>query len=327
MFCIGLSVLMLQLAKHSAGIILAGELTVMGVIFALLAEIVLTRRLTFPRVLELTDNAILFPHGFPWTRVTAIPCTDIIRVIDCGDSLATVTDMGRFAIMASHFRGVEHYCAVREFISAKMSILLPGHAKEQSSRLTGLPPRFVVHWVELPPPLVHWVEPEDWNHYRTHVVRSKPALARLGKEAWFFARCLGFILFPWLLLRLSQLPTSSAFPALSVLATLLLAVLHWQNATYPVRSGTEISFRDNGITELLCNGQGGDWNYHHLYGWALIEREFKERILHILLLKGRGWVHAFALPDAGVRSRLVEILTDKHVPQASDIKPSWEAET
>ena len=56
----------------------------------------------------------------------------------------------------------------------------------------------------------------------------------------------------------------------------------------------------------------------------------QRRILQILLLKrlvkGRAYNVAFALPDASVRDQVVQILNDKQVPQAPDLKPSWEAE-
>ena len=96
--------------------------------------------------------------------------------------------------------------------------------------------------------------------------------------------------------------------------------------THPGRSGSEISFRNNGISVLLRNGQHGDYYYHHLYGWAVIEREFEGHVLHILLLKVLGRVIALALPDLSVRDQVTQILTDRKVPQVSDLKPSWEAE-
>jgi hypothetical protein len=68
---------MVHLAKAFAGIVFVG-LIALSAMFAVLAVAMLTRRLVFPRVLEVSDDAILFPHGFPRTRITRIPFTDIL---------------------------------------------------------------------------------------------------------------------------------------------------------------------------------------------------------------------------------------------------------
>jgi hypothetical protein len=106
-------------------------------------------------------------------------------------------------------------------------------------------------------------------------------------------------------------------------------MLHWFYGIDPVRPGTKISFRDRGITSRLPNGQEWDGSYHQVCGWTVVERGFKGRTLQILvlklLMKGRTYNEAIALPDASVRDQVVQILNDKQVPQASDLKPSWEA--
>ena len=79
LFYAGLSVLMVQFAKDIAGVVFVG-LIALSAMFAVLAVTMLTRRLVFPRVLEVTDDAILFPRGFPRTRITRIAFTDIIRM-------------------------------------------------------------------------------------------------------------------------------------------------------------------------------------------------------------------------------------------------------
>ena len=328
MFYVGLSFLMMYLANFSSDIFYVGALILVGVLFTVLAEIELIRRLVFPRVLELTDDTVLFPHGFLWTRVTAIRYDGIIRIKDYEDSLEfeAVADNGQCTIQASYFTDLESYCTVREFIGIKSSIVLSCYAKDRRRRWMGFPPHLDLRCVELPSPLTQWVEPEDWVRYRTQLVNSKPILARLGREAWFFANCWGFILFPWFLLWLSSQHHACSFKsflALSVVATFICTIFHWLDTTYPVRRGTEISLRNNGITMLLCNGQIKDWHYHSLYGWAVIEREYRGNILHILLLKGHGPVEAFALPDAGVGDRVKQILVDKRVPQLPGLEPPW----
>ncbi len=115
---------------------------------------------------------------------------------------------------------------------------------------------------------------------------------------------------------------------MSVLA-IFITILHWFYGIGPVSPNAKISFRDRGITNQLPNGQQWDRTYRQLCGWTVIEREFKGRILQILLLrlvKGRARSQAIALPDASVRDQVVQILNDKQVPHAPDLKPSWEAE-
>jgi hypothetical protein len=326
-FCAGLSLFLMYRAKLSGEVLLVGVLLALGVIFALLAEILLARRLTYPRALELLDHAILLPRGLFWTKIETIRYTDVLRIVDCGDGVALFTGMGQFEIVASRFDTVEHYLAVREFVAAKTSIALPACTGQSSSRWQGFPPRRVVHRMELPPPLVHWTEPEDWARYRAHVAKSKPMLTLVRNELWFFARCLVFILVPWLLLQLSQIPTSSAgsFLGLALVVAAFFTALHWLGAIWPVHAA-EISVRDAGMTRSACSGQQWDWNYRDLFGWAVIEREFREHILHVLLIRHCGGVAAIALPDASVREQLEQVLLAKQVLQVSDIKPPWETE-
>jgi hypothetical protein len=76
-----------------------------------------------------------------------------------------------------------------------------------------------------------------------------------------------------------------------------------------------------------------DHHYGRFSGWAVAEREFKGRVLFILLLqitlrarpnRIRVWDRAFALPDANIRDQVVRIFQDKQVPHLPDLKPSWE---
>jgi hypothetical protein len=284
-------------------------------IFAVLALIMMTRRLVFPRVLELTDDAILFPHGFPRTRITRIPYADIIRMSDRGDGLSVVAATGSFEITASYLPDTESYRAVKDFICSKTSIVTTRLSKSEPSdwRIWGFPE-----------PVLRWIEPVDWPRYRTHVVTSRPLLPRFAKALWFFIRCFGVILLPWLLLQLFQLPTISiaGFLWLVIPVALFFTSLHWLNATYPVHP-TEISFRDKGITQFFGK-QTWDLNYADFSGWAVVERQFEGRVLHILLLQGRSRVFEFALPDTTTRDRLEQLFHDKQIPPSPDLKPSWE---
>jgi hypothetical protein len=322
-FHVGLSVLTACMAVGSAGLALIGWL-VLSAIFSALALTMVIRRLTFPRVLELTDSDILLPRGYPWPRIVSIPYADIIRIRDAGDSLTVVTGNGHFTIGIFRFEG---FHTVREAISSRTSITLPG---VQPAKLTGFPPRLEVHWEDWPAPLVHWTEPEDWARYRTRVAITS---FRLVKELWFFLRCFAVLFCAWLPLGLLQLwcyqLSIVSFPIHSVvvlsIAALFITALRWLYIGMPVRPSNKISFRDNGITELLLNGQDGNWNYRDFSAWNLIDREFHGRVLQILLLKTRRYEISFALPDDGVRDRVVQILTEKQVPHVADLKPSWEA--
>ena len=126
-FYVGLSVLMVHVAKGISGIIFAG-LAVLSGMFAVLAVFMMTRRIVFPRVLELTEDAILFPHGFPRTRTTRIPYTDIIRMRDSvsasSASFCMVTARGTFEIGAARFPDMDSYNAVRDFICSKSLIAM-----------------------------------------------------------------------------------------------------------------------------------------------------------------------------------------------------------
>jgi hypothetical protein len=334
-FYLGLSVWMAYLARGYAEMPLVGFIA-LSAVFAALALVVLIRRLAFPCILELTDDAILLPRGHPWPRITTIPYADVIRIEERGDGLALATGRGSFGIGAIRCEG---YRAVRETISAKTAIALPDYDKREPPRWTGFPPKSDWRSDEFPRPLVHWVEPEEWTRYRRRAEMSKPVLCQLRKELWFFMRCyafccafivlpcLGFILLPWLfLLGPFQVFTISvsSLVAVSVLA-MFVTMLHWLYGIDPVRPETKISFRDRGITALLLNGQQWDWSYRQFRGWTVIERESKGRLLQILLLEGRANQVAFALPDVGVRDQVAQILNERQVPQAPDLKPSWEA--
>ena len=223
-----------------------------------------------------------------------------------------ITPRGSFEIGAVRFPNIEGYRAVREFICSKASIVLT-----QQSRSEWRPWGF-------PEPIIHWVEKNDWPPYRTSLVIAKPLLSRLAKAAWFFVRCFGIILLPWLLLHLFQLPTipAVAFLCLSIPVTFFFTLLHWLNATYPIHP-KKISFRDKGIT-VSAPKQSWDLSYHDFSGWTVVERQFEGSTLHILLLQGRTRILAFALPDTSTRKRVEQLFHDKKLPQLPDLKPSWE---
>lgn len=296
---------------------------VLSAVFAGLALVVLVRRLAFPCTLELTDDAILLPRAYPWRRITTIPYADIVSIRGGGE-LWIDTDTGSFTIWANRLKD---YRAVREIISVKTAATVVESDSD-----------------EFPRPLVQWTEPQDWARFRTRAAISKPFVYQLRKELWFFVRCyafcsvflvlpcLAFVLLPWIfVLGPFQIGAVSirAVAGASVLA-MFITMLHWLYGIFPVGSETKISFRDQGVIVRFPSRQQFVWNYRQFCGWAVIERQFKGRILQILLLKrmvkGRDYDEAFALPDASVRDQVLQILNDRQVPQAPDLAPSWEAE-
>jgi hypothetical protein len=319
LFYAGLSVLIVHLARDVSGVVFVGFIA-LSAMFAVLAVFMMMRRLVFPRALEFTEDAVLFPHGFPRTRITRIPYTDIIRMRDAAvassDSFCMVTGRGSFEIGAAHLHNMDSYHAVKDFICSKSSIVM--------TRLDKIGPACWRIW-GFPEPILRWVEPADWPRYRTHLVVSKPLLPRLAKALWCFARCFGVILLAWLLLQLFQIPTISisGFLWLAIPVTLFFTSLHWLTATYPVHP-TEISFRERGITQFFGK-QTWDLNYAYFSSWAVVERQFEGRALHILLLQGRSRVFEFALPDTNTCGRLAQIFHDKQIPHSPDLKPSWES--
>jgi len=321
LFYAGLSVLTVRQARDVPGIIFA---VLMGLtaIFVALGIFMIVRRLAFPCVLELTEDAILFPHGFPRTRITRVLYVDIIRM---GEWALTntrgfymVTGRGRFEIMAGRFPEMANYKAVREFICSKTSIAMNqvGKAEPMDWR-----------WRGFPEPVLRWLEPPEWARFRTQLFVSEPLLPRLFRALWFFVRCLGVMLLPWLLLRLFQIPTAgvAGFLGLAISASLFFTLLYWLYAKYPVHAA-EISFREKGVTKFFGK-QMWDFNYGDFSGWALVEQRFEDRSLHILLMKCRSRVIEFALPDATTRDRVSRLLHEKGIPPSSDLRPSWERST
>lgn len=325
---LGSAVFIIHKAKKFTGALFVCLVTLAG-LFIVLACILMMRRLIFPRVLELTDDAVLFPRGFPKTRITRFRYADIIRMKEINrvgqGSFCMFTGMGRFDIGAAYFRNVADYQTVRDFIFD--NTLVPTSPHDDQRTLASKT------WREFPDPILRWREPDDWAHYRTFLFASKPLFHRLAKALWFFVRCLSIIIIPWFVLLLCSVPAAPAAPyiSLALAATFFFTSLHWLNAAHPVRT-SEISFRANGITQFFGK-QIMDHHYGRFSGWAVAEREFKGRVLFILLLqitlrarpnRIRVWDRAFALPDANIRDQVVRIFQDKQVPHLPDLKPSWE---
>ena len=111
--------------------------TSLSAMFVSLAIFMPVQRLKFPRVLELAEDAILFPHGFPRSRITRIPYGDIIRMSESRfrgpATLCLVTGRGMFEIMEIRLPSIESYRAVRDFVCARTSIVFPSIVEAEPS--------------------------------------------------------------------------------------------------------------------------------------------------------------------------------------------------
>jgi hypothetical protein len=307
----------LNYAREFAGV-LRWVLILLSALFASLGIILGTRRLFFPRLLEVNEEAILFPHGFPRTRTTRIPYDEIVRICELGRSgelsLLVFTARGQFDIGTSYLPDFAAYQAIRASISARSPISLS----------PPLDPARGNSFQEFPPPLLKWTEPEDWPRYRTYLVTSKPLAPRVLSAFWFFLRSFVIILLPWLLLGLLDLPASStaAYLGVDLVVSCFFTYLHWLNRIWPVHT-TEISIRERGITQNFGK-QVWDRTYHEITAWRIIERSFENRPLHILLLEAHKRITAIALPDATFRDRMAEMLNAKHIQRSDDLNPPWE---
>ena len=310
-FNLGLAFFIGHLAAGYVGIIYGGLISLSGM-FAVLALILPLRRWLFPHTLELTDDAVLFPPGFSRRRITCFRYADTIRMSWTRTGLYLVGPEGGFEVTHLRFKDADSCQAAINFIRARIPIALPAYdAKAPMDFLSG----------GVPEPLLAWREPEEWPRFRTHLVTSRPFSARLAKSAWFYLRCFCIILLPWLLLQAFQQPTAPApgFLILATLTSLFFTAIHWMNTTYPAYA-SKICLRANGVT-CLFGRQWVDWNYSHFSGWKILERRFDERKFFILLLQSPSRVNLFAIPDAEIRDQVIQILTDKLIPQNQEIVP------
>jgi len=312
-FNLGISLLMVHWAISIGGILSIAPIF-LGAVFALLALWMIVRRLVFSRVLELTDDAILFPSGLTGKRTTRVAYSDIMRMqnlwIKPGLRLRTAKKY--FEISSVRFTSMEDYCAVRNCVCSKTSILLP--EDKLSTWDSG--------WV--PGPILKWSEPEDYVRYQTCIATSKPLWLRLAKAIRFFVCFFGFFFIPWLALNyfLDWGASASAFLAVLIPVSLFFTLLHWLSAYCSARVSHITVFSDS-IHEL-SGKQMRDLSFEDSSGWSVVEREFEGRILHILLMQRPKWVHEVALPDINTRDRFVQMLNEKKIPQVSNLKPSWE---
>ena len=292
-------------------------------IFAVLALIGVIRRLVFPRVLELSGDAVLLPHGVLRTRIAHIAYDDIMRMWENRRGNQTglwlVTSRRHFAITASHLPDAACYEEVRYFIVNHVSgAEIPDEMRESSGGF---------YWQDLTKPMLRWVEPEAWACYRRSLNVSKPLFSRLAGGLWYFFRCFAIVMLPWLLLRAFQLPTLSVagYVGLSVSFSLWFTWLRWLSFNHPVHVA-EISYREMGLSRFQGK-QTADWKYQGFSGWCVIERPFAGSVISILLLKQKvsGSVRAFALPDNDTRVQTVKLLSGK-VPESPDLMPSWEVD-
>jgi hypothetical protein len=306
-----------RLARNHTGLSFAGLMVLSGLlmVLALLGPI---RRVFFPRVLTLDDNAIYFPHGFSGRRTDPIRYAEIVRAVESNRrrlNLWLKTTGRGFCIDGPSLGSPEDYIAVRTAIFKKALIDISPDSGRIPEAET---------WRELPEPILHWIEPVDWPRYRTKLVTSRPGRLRLARELWFFARCLAIITIPWMILHFfGYADAPSSYLPLALAVSFFFTWLHWYGVIHPA-SRKVLKFRINGIT-IHYGKQFADYTYQAVSGWTIVERSFDGRALNILLLEIRNRKVPCALPDAETRDRVAQILGDKHVPPNPSLKPSWEA--
>lgn len=314
----GISLLAAHWAKSIGGFFSVGPIF-LSAVFALLALSVIIRRLIFSRVLELNDDAILFPGGFSGKRTRRLAYRDIMRMRNTTvyPGLFIEAAKGRFEVMSIRFRNIEYYQAVRNFICSKTAISLPENIPAARTWEA-----WEAAWV--PGPVLKWSEPKDYIRYRTHLAVSKPSWLRLARAGRFFACVFGIFFIPWLVLNFCFNAGVPAIGFLTILipASLFFTSLHWLNATHPARI-THIIVFPEGFSQL-SGKQTANYSFSDFSGWSVIEREFEGRPLHILLLQRPKYVKAMAFPDANIRDQFIQMLKEKKVPYLSDLKPSWE---
>ena len=286
----------------------------LSVIFALLALLGLTRRLMFQQVLELTDDAILFPRGFSGKRITRLPFADILRMRNTGlyPGIYLITTKGNFEILSIRFRNMESYNTVRAFICAKTSLSLP----------EGKPATWNSSWV--PGPILKWSEPEDYIRYRTHLVASKPLRLRLARAIRFFACIFGFFFVPWFALNFFlalDAPVGGVLIAL-IPACLFFTLLYWLYAAHPARV-RHITVFPEGFS-VLSGKQTANFGFGDFLGWSVIIREFEGHVFHILLLQRPKYIFGIAFPNTDTRDQFIQMLNEKKVLELNSLKPSWE---
>ena len=315
LFYAGLSFYLARLAGRASGAAFIFLAALSGM-FAIFGLVVLLRRLFFQRVLELADDAILFPHGFPRTRITRVYYADIIRMsencISGRYGLSLVTARGTFGIGSDRLPDFESYECVKELISTRAEFNLSNPEEPQfSARIKWK--HFNQNQVD-----INWVEPEIWPRYRTHIVKLQPLLPRLVKAGWFFIRCVGFFFVPWFLMKLFEVDTLTApgFIGAVFPVAFFFTLLYQLYTGHPARA-TKVSFFSHGIFQL-SGKQPRNLNHRECSGWNVVERQFENCIIQILLVQRPTYVFEVALPNADTRERLVQLFNDKKIPHLPD---------
>jgi hypothetical protein len=290
----------------------------LGWVLAALGLVFIVRRILLRRWLELTDEEVLFPRGFLRTRMERLRFRDIIRIGE-GErfnqaSVYLHAGGANLEIGEAWLGGFDTYKVVRNFIFEKVGI--------DSPALTA--PRRVEWYEEFPKPILRWKEPEGWPRYRTSLVRTRPRAVLVGKEAWFFVRCMAVIFAPWWLMKGFGMepPPTVGYAILATVVSLFFTWVHWMYVIWPVHA-TEITVRAGGITRF-GGKQTWDWSWAAFTGWSMVERLFEDRPLHILLLKHKKILMPMGLPDLKIRDSVIEVLTSKGIPRMEVVEIPWE---
>jgi len=115
----------IRLGPHGATVLL-WALAGFSIGFVLIGLMLAVHRMTNSRVLELTEDSILLPHGFLQAQVTRVQYSDIIQVSETKVSSQTflnlITANRKFCITASLLPDKESYDEIREFFRSRVGV-------------------------------------------------------------------------------------------------------------------------------------------------------------------------------------------------------------
>ena len=284
--------------------------------FVILYLAMLVSRLTVSRTLELTEDGIFKSrHGLCRGRVH-FAFSNVIRLAEANIRdhvvLHVFTKDEQFEICSAYFEDSNNYSFVRGVICTRSGIDFPPDTP------------IVMGWREVPPPLLHWTEPDDWPGYRASLVAAKPLFPRAAKTLWFSIRCFAIIMTPRLLLHFAGLADGPfwGYFTVALAFTAFLTFLYWYSRANPARI-TKIVFRTDRLT-FFSGKQTANIKYDQFSGWNIVERQFEGHPLFILLLKSPRWLGAHALACAEDRQHVAKILEAQKIPTDPSLRPSWE---
>jgi hypothetical protein len=308
---------------------------ILGGLFAALAVYAPVRRMVVFRELVLTEHEILFPRGWFRSKTRELRYDDVIEINESvsskdNSSMEIIGGGTRWSINELWLGSLTSYAEIRDFVCSKTGIELSSSPWKQFAQNPSWRRR------RAPDPLLTWLEPQEWEKYKTNAFHSKPILKRLRELSFFFLKWFLFIAIPWLVIKVIY-PTppltefdSSAVCYLSgdLLLSLLFASICWLNAATP-HASPNISFFKHGA-KIQYPKQDFQRNWSQILKWSISKVEFEGRELWVLNLqcaspKNKSYVYPLALPDSSTLDAAAAILRDKGIPEVDGLKSLWES--